>query len=206
MTSGRFITLEGGEGGGKTTNLDFIANTLSRQGIDVITTREPGGTPVAERIRDIFLDPDTPEPIAPDTDLLLVFAARAQHLDQVIKPAVQQGKWVVCSRFTDSTYAYQGGGNQLKSRRIDTLADWVHGDFQPDLTLILDLPIEVGMQRAQARGQLDRIEQQDIEFFERVRDTYHQRAASDSRYVLIDASHDLKTVQRCIQLALNRLT
>jgi len=203
--SGKFITLEGGEGVGKTTNLDFIQQYLSQQGIEVVVTREPGGTPFAEKIRDLLLMPNPGEHIAEDTELLLMFASRAQHLAQVIKPALKAGKWVLCSRFTDSSLAYQGGGRGIPLEKIQQLAQWVHGDCQPDLTLILDLPAGVGLERAKARDALDRIELEKIDFFERVRKTYLQLAQSAGRYKLIDANVPLAQVQNQIRQHLDLL-
>lgn len=201
---GKFITLEGGEGAGKTTNCDFIKQQLEASGVDVVLAREPGGTPMAEKIRDLLLDHHD-EAVAPDTELLLMFASRAQHLAEVIKPAIAAGKWVLCSRFTDSSYAYQGGGRGLDKSKIAALEQLVHGDFQPDLTFYFDLPVELGMERARARGELDRIEVESMAFFERVRTAYLERAASSDRYATIDASQSLEGVQTQIQSALGHL-
>lgn len=200
---GKFITLEGGEGGGKTTNLRFIADYLRGQGIDVLVTHEPGGTPFAERIRDLVLTPDVEEPIAPDTELLLFFASRAQHIAEKIKPALARGQWVVCSRFTDSSFAYQMAGRGVSAEHIEGLAQWVQDDFWPDLTLILDLPVEVGMQRAQKRAALDRIEQEEKAFFERVRQNFLTRSRQHARYRVIDANQPLLNVQQTIVECLN---
>lgn len=205
MHTGKFITLEGGEGVGKTTNLEFICEYLRNKNIDVLLTREPGGTPFAEKIRDVLLDPATQEPVAEDTELLLMFASRAQHIAEKIKPALAAGQWVVCSRFTDSSFAYQGGGRGIPMARIQSLADWVHGDFQPDLTLILDLPVEIGLQRARERAELDRIEQEQKDFFERVRQAYLEQAKTAARYRVIDANQALDAVQQHIAAALERL-
>ena len=204
MKLGKFITLEGGEGVGKTTNLAFIESYLKAKGIDVVMTREPGGTPYAEMIRELLLHKDG-EAVAPDTELLLMFASRAQHLAELIKPAIREGKWVICSRFTDSTYAYQGGGRGIATDRIGVLEEWVHGDFQPDLTLLLDLPIHVGMERARNRTMLDRIEREKMDFFIRVREAYLKRAKTASRYCVIDANHPLNAVQSQISQALDKL-
>jgi dTMP kinase len=204
MRLGKFITLEGGEGVGKTTNLAYIQSYLESHGIDVLMTREPGGTPYAELIRDLLLHKDI-EPVSADAELLLMFASRAQHLAQLIKPAIAAGKWVVCSRFTDSTYAYQGGGRGISFERIHALEEWVHGDFQPDLTLLLDVPVDIGMSRARQRALLDRIEREKNEFFERVRQAYLQRAHSAARYKIIDASHSLSEVQLALQQHLDAL-
>ena len=193
--TGLFITLEGPEGAGKSTNREYLAERLREQGINVVLTREPGGTPLAERIRELLLDPSD-EPMAADTELLLVFAARAQHLAEVIRPALARGAVVLCDRFTDATYAYQGGGRGLSHARIAALEAFVQGDLRPDLTLVFDLPIEVGMARASARGRLDRFEQEGRTFFDAVRSTYLQRAeAAPQRYRLIDAAQTLEQVQ-----------
>lgn len=196
--SGLFITLEGPEGAGKSTNRDYLAMCLRAAGIEVLLTREPGGTPLAERIRELLLAPSD-EAMAADTELLLVFAARAQHLAQVIRPALARGGVVLCDRFTDATYAYQGGGRGLSQQRIAELERFVQGDLRPDLTLLFDLPVEQGLARAAARGRLDRFEQEQRSFFEAVRQTYLQRAAlAPQRYRLLDASQSLQQVQAAI--------
>ncbi|MEW6311934.1 MAG: dTMP kinase [Pseudomonadota bacterium] len=196
--SGLFITLEGPEGAGKSTNRDYLAALLREHGVDVVLTREPGGTPLAERIRELLLAP-ADEPMASDTELLLVFAARAQHLQQVVRPALARGAVVLCDRFTDATYAYQGGGRGVPAERIELLEDFVQGALRPDLTLVFDLPVEVGLARAAARGRLDRFEQERLEFFEAVRGTYLQRAAqSPERYRVLDAAQPLDAVQQRI--------
>ncbi len=199
---GRFITLEGGEGVGKTTNLIFIKHWLEAEGKKVIVTREPGGTPLAERIRKLLLDPQ--EQVATETELLLMFASRAQHLAEVIRPALLRGDWILCSRFTDSTYAYQGGGRGIDAGRIDVLADWLHADCQPDATLLLDLPAAQGLARARARDELDRIEQEEVDFFERVRQVYLQRAKASPVTAIIDASRSLEQVQQQLVGALSQ--
>ena len=196
--TGLFITLEGPEGAGKSTNRDYLAMCLRAAGIEVLLTREPGGTPLAERIRELLLAPSD-EAMAADTELLLVFAARAQHLAQVIRPALARGCVVLCDRFTDATYAYQGGGRGLSQQRIAELERFVQGDLRPDLTLLFDLPVEQGLARAAARGRLDRFEQEQRSFFEAVRQTYLQRAAlAPQRYRLLDASQSLQQVQAAI--------
>ncbi|MFN9584127.1 MAG: dTMP kinase [Pseudomonadaceae bacterium] len=193
--TGLFITLEGPEGAGKSTNREYLAERLREQGIDVVLTREPGGTPLAERIRELLLDPSD-EPMAADTELLLVFAARAQHLQQVIRPALAKGSVVLCDRFTDATYAYQGGGRGLSIERIAQLEQFVQGELRPDLTLIFDLPVEIGLARAAARGRLDRFEQEGRGFFEAVRQAYLQRAKqAPQRYRVLDAGQTLAQVQ-----------
>lgn len=196
--NGLFITLEGPEGAGKSTNRDYLAMCLRAAGIEVLLTREPGGTPLAERIRELLLAPSD-EAMAADTELLLVFAARAQHLAKVIRPALARGCVVLCDRFTDATYAYQGGGRGLSQQRIAELERFVQGDLRPDLTLLFDLPVEQGLARAAARGRLDRFEQEQRSFFEAVRQTYLQRAAlAPQRYRLLDASQSLQQVQAAI--------
>lgn len=193
--SGLFITLEGPEGAGKSTNRDYLAERLASAGCEVLLTREPGGTPLAERIRELLLEPSA-EPMAADTELLLVFAARAQHLAQVIRPALAAGKVVLCDRFTDATYAYQGGGRGLSLERIALLENFVQGSLRPDLTLVFDLPVEIGLARAAARGRLDRFEQEAQGFFEAVRQTYLARARlAPERYRLLDAAQPLDAVQ-----------
>jgi dTMP kinase len=194
--TGLFITLEGPEGAGKSTNREYLAERLRAQGLDVLLTREPGGTPLAEKIRELLLAP-ADEPMTSDTELLLVFAARAQHLARVIRPALQRGAVVLCDRFTDATYAYQGGGRNLACERIEQLEQFVQGDLRPDLTLIFDLPVEVGLSRAAARGRLDRFEQEGLAFFENVRSAYLSRAAAaPGRYRILDAAQPLAAVQR----------
>lgn len=196
---GLFVTLEGPEGAGKSTNREYLAEHLRACGVDVVLTREPGGTPLAERIRELLLTP-ADEPMAVDTELLLVFAARAQHLAQVIRPALERGAVVLCDRFTDATYAYQGGGRGLSIERIAQLEAFVQGELRPDLTLIFDLPVEVGLARAAARGRLDRFEQEGLRFFESVRRAYLERAkAAPSRYRIIDAGQPLNVVQQDVQ-------
>ncbi|WP_212630184.1 dTMP kinase [Pseudomonas sp. KB-10] len=203
--TGLFITLEGPEGAGKSTNREYLAERLREQGVDVLLTREPGGTPLAERIRDLLLDPSD-EPMAADTELLLVFAARAQHLQQVIRPALAKGSVVLCDRFTDATYAYQGGGRGLSIERIAQLEQFVQDELRPNLTLIFDLPVEVGLARAAARGRLDRFEQEGRGFFEAVRQAYLQRAAqAPQRYRVLDAGQSLVQVQADIDTLLPSL-
>jgi len=203
--TGLFITLEGPEGAGKSTNREYLAERLREQGIDVLLTREPGGTPLAERIRELLLDPSE-EPMAADAELLLVFAARAQHLQQVIRPALARGSVVLCDRFTDATYAYQGGGRGLSIERIAQLEQFVQGELRPDLTLIFDLPIEIGLARAAARGRLDRFEQEGRGFFEAVRQAYLQRAQqAPQRYRVLDAGQTLAQVQADIDALLPSL-
>jgi dTMP kinase len=195
--SGRFITLEGGEGVGKSTNLDLVVDRVQAAGHRVVTTREPGGTPLAEEIRDLFLGVRD-EPVAALTELLLIFAARAQHLEGVIRPALARGDWVVCDRFTDATYAYQGGGRGLPAAQIAVLEELVQGELQPDLTLYLDVPVRIGHARIEDREQ-DRLEREAERFHEAVRTAYLERAAAHSRFRVVDASRPLDAVQAEIQ-------
>ena len=196
--TGLFITLEGPEGAGKSTNREYLAQRLRDYGLDVVLTREPGGTPLAESIRELLLAP-ADEPMNSDAELLLVFAARAQHLAQVIRPALERGAVVLCDRFTDATYAYQGGGRGLSTQRIEQLESFVQGEMRPDLTLVFDLPVEVGLSRAAARGRLDRFEQEGLGFFEAVRNTYLRRAGQDrQRYRIVDAGQSLAAVQEAL--------
>lgn len=197
--SGVFVTLEGPEGAGKSTNLAYIAEALKAAGCEPLLTREPGGTPIAERMRGILLEHHE-EPMDPDAELLLVFAARAQHLSRVIRPALAQGRVVISDRFTDATYAYQGGGRGIDAARIAALESWTQGELRPDLTLVLDVPVDVGMARARARSALDRFESEQRAFFDGVRSTYLQRAAGNpERYRVVDASGELEQVQRDLQ-------
>ncbi|HMM45594.1 MAG TPA: dTMP kinase [Candidatus Macondimonas sp.] len=196
MTStarGRFITLEGVEGVGKSTHLPFVGAFLRARGLEVIETREPGGTALAEAIRGLFL---RNEPMPAASELMLLFAARASHLQDVILPALARGAWVVCDRFTDATYAYQGGGRGLDSAWIADLERRVQGSMRPDCVLVLDAPVAVGRGRVAARrGRQDRIEEEDITFFERVRSVYLERAQRPG-YRIIDASGAVDAVQR----------
>lgn len=199
---GLFITLEGPEGAGKTTNRAYLAEQLQAQGFAVALTREPGGTALAEQIRAILLAPHD-EVMAVDTELLLMFAARAQHLSQVILPALAEGKIVICDRFTDATYAYQGGGRGLDCSRIALLEQFVQGDLRPEITLLFDLPVADGMARAVARGKLDRFEQEQHDFFEKVRQAYLQRASDDpERFRLVNAQQTLPEVQKNLDVHL----
>lgn len=199
---GLFITLEGPEGAGKTTNRAYLAEKLEAQGFQVALTREPGGTALAEQIRDILLASHD-EKMSVDTELLLMFAARAQHLAQVILPALAAGKIVICDRFTDATYAYQGGGRGLDCSRIAMLEQFVQGDLRPDITILFDLPVADGMARAAARGKLDRFEQEQQNFFEAVRQSYLQRAKDDpERFRMVNAQQALPDVQKSLDVHL----
>ncbi len=195
QTKARFITLEGVEGAGKSTAIQFISDYLKQENIAHIITREPGGTKIAERIRQLLLN-NSDEIMAKDTELLLMFAARAQHLDQVILPALNNNQWVISDRFTDASYAYQGGGRGIAVERIAALENWVQGNFRPDLTLLLDIPVEIGMERINSRGNADRIEQEKIEFFERVRVMYLKRAElNPKQYRILNANCALTQLQ-----------
>jgi dTMP kinase len=199
---GTFITIEGGEGAGKSTMMDRVSTWLSANGHRVVRTREPGGTKLAEKLREILLDRDN-ESLSSQVELLLMFASRAQNLDEVIRPALDRGDTVLCDRFTDATWAYQGGGRQLPRHEIATLEHLVHGDLQPDLTLLLDLPVEQGMRRASRRSESDRIEQESAAFFNRVRQAYLERArTAERRFAVIDASRPVKDVWAQIESAL----
>ena len=194
----RFITIEGGEGAGKSTAQRFIADRLAERGITTVQTREPGGTPLAEAIRQTLLSVDGEAPVEM-TELLLVFAARAQHLAKVIEPALLRGDWVLSDRFTDATYAYQGAARGLSTATILHLEQLVQGGRQPDKVLILDLPPEIGMARARSRGELDRFEREDHDFYERVRAGYLMRAeATPERYSVIDAGQALPQVESAL--------
>ncbi len=194
-TRGKFITLEGTEGVGKSTNLQFIQQFLEQRGLPLLVTREPGGTPLAEQIRELLLA-KRQEQVNELAELLLVFAARAQHFHTVIQPALEKGTWVLCDRFTDATYAYQGGGRGLSLDCISTLETLVQGEQRPDLTIILDVDVEVGLGRAGERGEADRFESEAVEFFERVRAAYRTRASqAPEHYVTVDAGVPLDKVQ-----------
>ena len=194
LSKALFITLEGSEGVGKTSNMSFIKSMLDDAGINFIETREPGGTPLGEALRKNLLGEDF-KGMADDTELMLMFAARAEHVAKVILPALEQGKWVLCDRFVDSTFAYQGGGRELDISRIEGLEKWVLGELRPDVTLLLDAPIEVGRERAGKRSAPDRFEQERDAFFNRVRDTYLLRAKNDPKRIkVIDATGDLASV------------
>ncbi len=205
---GRFITLEGGEGVGKSTNMAFVEAWLKAQGLEVVSTREPGGTPRAEAMRGLLLDPDVDEPLHSDAELLLMFAARAQHLAQKIVPALERGAWVICDRFTDATFAYQGGGRGIDADRIGQLEQFVQKGLSPDLTLLLDMSPDAAKERLEGRlrdqhTQRDRFEQEQIAFFEAVRRAYLERAAAaPQRFAIIDAGQALDHVQAALAQAL----
>lgn len=204
MTRGLFITIEGGEGVGKSTNIEFIKTLLKEQGIECIVTREPGGTPLAEEIREVLIA-NRDEKVTSETELLLMFAARAQHLHQKILPALENGTWVISDRFTDATYAYQSGGRGVSAEKVALLENFVQGDIRPDLTFLLDAPVEIGMERAKNRGKLDRFEEEKLEFFNRVRNNYRERAkAEPNRFMVVDATQSLEDVQADIEVILSK--
>jgi len=202
---GRFITFEGGEGVGKTTQLARVAAWLQERGVEVVRTREPGGTPRAERLRHVLLDRDE-EPMPESCELLLMFAARATHLANLVRPAVARGAFVLCDRFTDATYAYQGGGRGIARQDIDALVRIVHPALQPDLTILLDAPVATGLERAHTRNGNDgpdRFESERREFFERVRSTYLERARREPRrFRIVDATGTVENVERAIRSGL----
>ncbi len=201
---GAFITLEGGEGVGKSTNLAFVAEYLSARGVDVLSTREPGGTPLGEKIRSWILEGEH-GPLSAEVEALLMFAARARHLEAVIRPALTEGQWVVCDRFTDATFAYQGSGRGAEPRLLESLEAGVQREIDPDLTLLLDAPLDVGRRRIAAR-RLDHFEREDQPFFERVRQGYLERAARyPARIKIVDAAPALDGVQRAIAAELDLL-
>jgi len=203
---GVFITLEGVEGVGKSTNIQFLQTYLEQQGIELLVTREPGGTTIAEAIREVLLTPSS-EPMTYETELLLMFAARAQHVTQVIAPALAQGRWVLCDRFTDASYAYQGYGRGIPIEKIAFLEQWIQGSLRPDLTLLLDAPLEIALERAKCRpGAPDRIESEQLEFFARVRAGYLERAkANPSRYCIIEAGQPREVVKKQLREVIQEL-
>jgi dTMP kinase len=205
MRRGLFITLEGAEGAGKSTSLPFVRDWLQQAGCKVLVTREPGGTELGERVREILLHGREIE-ISGETEILLLFAARAEHLAKFIRPALAAGTTVLCDRFTDATYAYQGGGRGVALERIAQLETWVQGDLRPDMTLLFDVPVEVGLERANRRSRPDRFEREDIAFFERVRRTYLERAAREPQRVrVIDARPPVPEVERQIAAVLQEV-
>ncbi len=204
MNQGRFITVEGVEGVGKSTNIEFIAEMVRQAGHEVLLTREPGGTGLGERVRQILLD-KAEQDMMPMTELLLMFAARVQHVEELIKPSLARGCWVVCDRFTDSSFAYQGGGRGMGDAPVAMLEQLTLGEFRPDLTLILDLDVATGLARATATSDADRFESEAQMFFEEVRSAFARRAATDVRYRLIDASGDLTQVQAQIRTVMKEV-
>ena len=205
MSKGRFITIDGVEGAGKSTQIDLICSYLHRKGIDVVRTREPGGTDVGEKIRSVLLDVDNQE-MHSDTELLLMFSSRNELIQNKIIPALNKGSWVVSDRFTDASFAYQGGGRMLNLDRISKLEEWVLGDFKPDLTLLLDINVELGMTRIEARAAKDRIELEERAFFERVRSVFIGRSeAFPERIKLIDASGTIDDIHEKIKLLVDSI-
>jgi dTMP kinase len=185
VNGAKFITFEGVDGAGKSTHLAWFADTLRARGVDVLVTREPGGTPLGERLREIVLN----EPMLPETEALLMFAARMEHIEQVIEPALRRGTWVLSDRFSDASFAYQGGGRGMPVAKLEQLERWVHEGFQPDLTLLFDIPIAVARQRLANNASLDRFEQEQGAFFEKVRQAYLDRCRKNpARFALVDAS------------------
>lgn len=202
MSKAKFITFEGVDGAGKSTHLAWFAETLRKQGIDVLLTREPGGTPLGERLREILLN----HPMHPETEALLMFAARREHLEQVIQPALARGTWVISDRFSDASFAYQGGGRGVEIAKLDRLEQWTHGNFQPDLTLLFDIPVEVARQRLNNNQSLDRFEQEQGIFFEKVRQAYLDRYAQyPGRFALIDAAQPLEQVKASLEAVIGKL-
>ena len=200
---GKLITLEGGEGAGKSTVLEAVRGQLAGRGLDVVVTREPGGTPAGEAIRKVLLEPAL-RGMHAETELLLMFASRAQLVRDVVQPALAAGRWVLADRFTDASFAYQGGGRGQPRERIEDLERWAAAGLKPDLTLLLDLPVADGLKRANGRGAADRIEMENADFFERVRAAYRARAAADAqRFRVIDASRTLDEVLAAVRAAID---
>ena len=196
---GRFITLEGVDGAGKSTHIAWLTDAVRAHGVSVVSTREPGGTPLGEQLRALVLT----EPMALETETLLMFAARSEHVRTVIQPAIEAGEWVVCDRFTDATYAYQGGGRKLGASRIATLEQWVHPAFQPDRTWLFDVPLEVARARLADAREPDRFEREGAAFFERTRAAYHARAAADpERFRIIDGTQSIAAIREQLEASL----
>ncbi|TBR42209.1 dTMP kinase [Marinomonas agarivorans] len=204
MSKGRFITLEGGEGSGKSTALSFIETWLTSHKIDYIATREPGGTELAEEIRALFLQ-EREEKVHELTELLLVFAARTQHINEKIKPAIEQGVWVLSDRFVDSSYVYQGAARSGDIKKIDILADWVLEGYLPDLTILLDVPVEIGLKRVEQRAKNDRLDRESVRFHETVRNAFLERASQHDHYKIVDASQPILGVNHDIEMCLQYL-
>ena len=197
MSRGKFITFEGIDGAGKSSHIDSVVELLRGRGLAVVPTREPGGTPLGEKLRDLLLN----EPMQLETEALLMFAARCEHLRTVIEPALMRGEWVICDRFSDATYAYQGGGRGLDKAKFEALERWVHGHLQPDLTLLFDLPPQIAEERIAAQGRaLDRFEQERADFHLRVRAAYLERAsAAPQRIRIIDANQALNIIKKQVE-------
>ncbi len=192
----KFITFEGMDGAGKSTHLNWFADAFRQRGLDVVVTREPGGTKLGEQLREMLLN----QSMSIGTEALLMFAARLEHVEQVIKPSLGMGKWVISDRFSDASFAYQGSGRGLDWSKLKQLEEWVHGDLQPDLTLFFDVPVEVARQRLASNVSLDRFEQEQVEFFERVREGYHRRIRENpQRYVVIDGAQTMNEVKLILE-------
>jgi dTMP kinase len=192
----KFITFEGMDGAGKSTHLGWFADALRQRGLNVVVTREPGGTPLGEQLREILLH----HSMCPGTEAMLMFAARLEHIEQVIKPALRSGKWVVSDRFSDASFAYQGGGRGVDWDKLRQLEQWVHADLQPDLTLFFDVTVDVARQRLESNVSLDRFEQEQADFFERVRSGYHKRISENpKRYAVIDAGLTVQLVKHKLE-------
>lgn len=206
QSGGIFLTIEGIEGVGKSTAVKFIQDYLTKTNKNFITTREPGGTLIAEQIRKVLLTPNSDELMLPETELLLMFASRVQHINNIILPALNDGKWVICDRFVDASFAYQGGGRGIDLSHIEMLDKWLVDKVQPRITILLDAPSEIGLTRAKHRGPHDRIEQEKIDFFERARAVYLTRATQDyKRFRVIDATQSFEVVQWELKRVLNEL-
>ena len=202
MNKAKFITFEGVDGAGKSTHLAWFTDALRQRGIDLVLTREPGGTPLGEKLREILLH----EPMHAETEAMLMFAARREHLEQVIRPAMEQGTWVVSDRFSDASFAYQGGGRGVSIAKLEQLERWVQDDLQPDLTLLFDIPIEVARQRLASNASLDRFELEQGEFFERVRQAYLARAAKmPQRFIVIQAEKSISEVKQKLSEVISTL-
>jgi dTMP kinase len=203
MSKAKFITFEGVDGAGKSTHLSWFAETLRERDVDVLLTREPGGTPLGERLREILLN----QPMHAETEALLMFAARREHIEQVIRPALDRGTWVISDRFSDASFAYQGGGRGLDVGKLEQLEQWTHGGFQPDLTLLFDIPVEIARQRLSNNQSLDRFEQEQLTFFEQVRKAYLDRYAKfPQRFALIDAAQSLEQVKASLEKIVEAIT
>lgn len=199
---GKFITLEGVDGAGKSTHIPFITELLKAHGRELVVTREPGGTPLGEKLRELLLH----EPMHPETETLLMFAARREHIERLIEPALQRGDWVLSDRFTDASFAYQHGGRDVAADKVVALENWVQGDLQPDLTLLFDVPVQISIQRLAGARDPDRFERENASFFERIRNAYLQRAkAFPNRFQVIDSSRSLDAIRHDIEMILQRL-
>lgn len=202
--AGKFITLEGLDGAGKTTHLEYLRRALEAHKVELVVTREPGGTPLGEKLREVLLDPA--QHLAPETETLLMFAARMEHLNKVIRPALERGRWVLCDRFTDASFAYQGGGSGVAWKKIETLEDWVQEGLQPDLTLYFDVDPETARSRTSAIKSPDRFEQEREAFHERVRGAYLRRALeAPGRIRVIDAGRPIGTIEQDLEVIVTGL-